>query len=243
MSKKEEKPVQEKTPLLKADKVKKLSFSKVNLRSRKLHIALAVLLVATALLLVVIDKEDQTAKKGTTSAADFRTNLSTLGAEHVALTNRALVAQLDGSKDADALKTELYKNTQEVSDALAVSGSEPQQIFSNTWKTYLDQLYAYADASKKGDAAAKKAAQDKIAAEYVAPIQQFFDSSEVLQSNIPERAFEDYAFLITKTIDDHAQGKLQEEASGVEEAKIQLTTAFDALANALARQSPDKFRN
>lgn len=98
-----------------------------------------------------------------TKAADLRTNLVTLGVEHMTLTNQAVDAALDGSPSAAATGAALYANGDTIGAAVgSVYGKDAESTFDSVWKLHLDQFVKYAVADKTGDAAGKQAALDSI---------------------------------------------------------------------------------
>ena len=180
-----------------------------------------------------------------TKAADLRSSLVTLGLQHMALTNTAVDAALDGSKTADASGAALYANGNDIGAAVgSVYGKAAETTFDGVWKLHLDQFVNYAVASSKGDDAAKKAALDTISTGYTKPLAQYLAKAN---PNLPEATLEsvldDHVQMTAAMIDDHVAGKYADEQSELKMANQHIEGIFSTLAGAIVKQYPAKFQN
>jgi hypothetical protein len=178
-----------------------------------------------------------------TKAADLRSDLVTLGLEHMTLTAQAVDATLDGSADATAYATALYANGNDIGSAVgSVYGKDAQTTFDSVWKLHLDQFVAYAGASAKGDEAGKQAALSTIDSQYTKPLAQYLAKAN---PNLPEATLEsalrDHVQMTATMIDDHVSKDYTAEANELNMANKHMEGIFSTLANAIVAQYPNKF--
>ena len=181
----------------------------------------------------------------TTSAADLRANLVTLGVEHMSLTDQAVDAALDGSPNAASTGAALYANGNDIGKAVgSVYGTSAQTTFDAVWKLHLDQFVNYAVADSKGDAAGKTTALNAIQTGYTVPLAQYLAKAN---PNLPEGALQtdlsDHVAMTAQMIDDHVQGKYADEAAELTQANQHIEGIFSTLAGAIVKQYPSKFGN
>jgi len=180
-----------------------------------------------------------------TKAADLRSNLVTLGVEHMSLTNTAVDDALDGSPAAAESAKALYTNGNNIGAAVgSVYGKEAETTFNSVWKLHLDEFVKYAVADKSGDEAAKKAALDTIEAQYTKPLAQFLAKAN---PNIDEKTLEtalgDHVQMTAAMFDDHVQGKYADEYAELQTANKHMESIMSSLAGAIVKQYPAKFQN
>ncbi|GAC1499614.1 MAG: hypothetical protein NVS1B10_02530 [Candidatus Saccharimonadales bacterium] len=178
-----------------------------------------------------------------TKASDLRSNLVTLGLEHMTLTNIAVDAALDGSKTADSAGAALYANGNDIGAAVgSVYGKSAETTFDSVWKLHLDQFVKYAVADSKNDEAGKKAALDTIATQYTKPLAQYLAKAN---PNLPEATLEsvlgDHVAQTATMIDDHVQGKYADEQNELKLANQHIQGIFSTLAGGIVKQYPSKF--
>lgn len=188
--------------------------------------------------------QNSAAPTSATTAADLRANLVTLGLEHMTLTNQAVDAALDGSKNANATGAALYANGNDIGAAVgSVYGKDAETTFDSVWKLHLDQFVTYAVADSKGDAAAKQAALEAIATGYTKPLAQYLAKAN---PNLPEATLEsvlgDHVAMTATMIDDHVAGKYADEAAELKMANTHIEGIFSTLAGAIVKQYPAKFQ-
>jgi hypothetical protein len=184
-----------------------------------------------------------TVPNAATPAADLRTNLVTLGIDHMTLTDQAVDAALDGSPDASATAAALYANGNTIGATVgSVYGTSAQTTFDAVWKLHLDQFVNYAVADKEGNTAAKQAALNAIQTGYTIPLAQYLAKAN---PNLPESALQsaltDHVMMTATMIDDHVQGNYTAEAAELNMANTHIAGLFSTLAGAIVKQYPSKF--
>ncbi len=179
-----------------------------------------------------------------TKAADLRSDLVTLGLEHMTLTASAVDQTLDGSPGAGETAKELYKNGTDIGAAVgSVYGKDAESTFNSVWKLHLDQFVAYAVADSKGDAAGKQAALTSIDTNYTKPLAAYLAKAN---PNLPEKTL--YSLLadhVTQTagvIDDHVNKDYAKENADLTAANKHIEGIFSALAGGIVAQFPSKFQ-
>jgi hypothetical protein len=177
-----------------------------------------------------------------TKAATLRSNLVTLGVEHMTLTDQAVDAALDGSKDADATAAALYANGNTIGATVgSVYGADAEKTFDSVWKLHLDQFVAYAIADSKGDTAGKTAALSAIDTGYTKPLAAYLAKAINLPEPTLETALRDHVTMTAAIIDAHVQGKYADEASQLTAANSHIADIFSILAGGIVKQNPSKF--
>ncbi|MGC1176471.1 MAG: hypothetical protein WA843_00210 [Candidatus Saccharimonadales bacterium] len=180
-----------------------------------------------------------------TKAADLRSNLVTLGVEHMMLTDQAIDGALDNSPNASATAAALYGNGNDIGAAVgSVYGSDAEKTFDSVWKLHLDQFVKYAVADSKSDEAGKKAALDAISIGYTKPLSQYLAKAN---PNLPEATLEsvlgDHVAMTAQMIDDHVAGKYADEAAELKQANQHIAGIFSTLAGGIVKQYPAKFQD
>jgi hypothetical protein len=178
-----------------------------------------------------------------TKAADLRATLVALGVEHMDLTYAAVASTLNGTPSAEADGADLYKNGTDIGAAVgSVYGEEAESTFNSVWKLHLDQFVAYATAAAGKDEAAKKAALDKIDAEYTKPLAAYLAQAN---PNLPEDALyeglKSHVDMTAVMIDNEAKGDYTAATKLRDEGADHLTGLFSTLAGGIVKQFPEKF--
>jgi hypothetical protein len=181
----------------------------------------------------------------TAKASDLRANLVTMAVEHMILTDDAVDATLDGSKDASAVDAALYANGNDIGAAVgSIYGSSAQTTFDSVWKLHLDQFVAYAGADASGDTAGKTAALNAISTGYTKPLAEYLAKAN---PNLPEATLEsslnDHVAMTATMIDDHVQGNYTAEQTELNMANTHIEGLFSTLSAAIVKQYPSKFQD
>jgi hypothetical protein len=178
-----------------------------------------------------------------TKAADLRANLVTLGVEHMALTDQAVAAALDGAPNASATGAALYANGNTIGAAVgSIYGKDAETTFDSVWKLHLDQFVKYAVADKTGDAAGKQAALDSIQQNYTIPLAQYLAKANPnLPESVLQTALTSHVAMTATMIDDHVKGDFTAEAAQLDMASTHMKELFSTLAGAIVKQYPSKF--
>lgn len=179
-----------------------------------------------------------------TKAADLRSNLVTLGVEHMTLTASAVDQTLDNAPGAGETTKALFKNGTDIGAAVgSVYGKDAESTFNSVWKLHLEQFVAYAVADSKGDAAGKQAALTSIDTNYTKPLAAYLAKAN---PNLPEKTL--YSLLadhVTQTagiIDDHVNKDYAKENVDLTAANKHIEGTFSALAGGIVAQFPSKFQ-
>lgn len=185
----------------------------------------------------------QTKPSSATKAADLRSDLVTLGVEHMNYTSQAVDAALDGTPNASALAATLYANGNNLGAAVgSVYGKDAETTFDQVWKPHLDEFVKYAVASSKGDDAGKQAALAAIDSGYTKPLAQFLAKAN---PNLPEATLEtalrDHVMMTAKMFDLHIAGDYKGETAQLDMANKHLEGLMSTLASGIVTQFPDKF--
>jgi hypothetical protein len=210
---------------------------------------IAVVVIVAAVLVVVLKHKNNTtsttasAPTSATKAADFRTNLVTLGIDHMTLTDQAVDAALDGNSDAKAFDAALNSNGTDIGAAVgSIYGSSAQTTFDKVWQIHLDDFVKYAVADKQGDSTAKSAALTDIQNSYTVPLAKYLANAN---PNLPEAtlqsALEMHVSMTALMIDDHVQGNYTAEAAELNMANTHMAGLFSTLAQGIVKQYPAKF--
>lgn len=178
-----------------------------------------------------------------TKAADLRTLLNNLEAEHVDLASAATRAGFDGDPAFAAAAGSLGKNTDNLSAAVAsVYGEEAGTKFKEIWASHIGFFVDYTVAAKGGD----KAGMDKAVQNlngYVEAISTFLSEAN---PNLPKDAVAslvtEHVGLLKTAVDKHGAGDFAGSYDAQSQARVQITNKIaDTLAGAIVKQSPDKF--
>jgi hypothetical protein len=178
-----------------------------------------------------------------TKAADLRSTLVTLGVEHMDLTYGAVSSTLQGAKSAEADTADLVKNGEDLAAAVgSIYGEDAEKTFDSVWKLHLNQFVAYATGASKNDDAAKKAALDKIDAEYTKPLAAYLAKAN---PNLPEdvlyKSLNQHVDMTAVMIDAQAAGDYESATAQRDKAVDHMEMLFSTLADGIVKQFPKKF--
>ena len=179
----------------------------------------------------------------TTKAADLRTLLNNLEAEHVDLATAATRAGFDGDPSFTATAEALGKNTDNLSAAIAsVYGEEAGMKFKEIWASHIGFFVDYTVAAKAGDQAGMDKAVQNLNG-YVEAISTFLsDANPNLPKEAVSQLITEHVGLLKEAVDKHGAGDFAGSYDAQSRARVQITTKIaDTLAGAIVKQSPDKF--
>lgn len=178
-----------------------------------------------------------------TKAADLRSTLVKLGLEHMALTDQAVAAALDGTANAKATGAALYANGDDIGAAVgSVYGKDAEATFNTVWKLHLDEFVKYAVASKTGNAAGKDAALKAINDGYTVPLSDYLAKANPnLPADVLKKVLGEHVAMTAVMIDAHVAGNYEEEAAQLKKANDHIEVIFSTLAGAIVKQYPEKF--
>jgi hypothetical protein len=164
--------------------------------------------------------------------------------EHVSLAAAATRAGFDGDASFAAAAGSLGKNTQALADAVgSVYGDDAGAQFKKIWESHIGFFVDYTIAAKKGDKAGMQQAVDNLGG-YVEEISSFFSKAN---ENLPKETVKmlvgEHVGLLKAAVDAHGAGNHEESYTKEHEAVDQIHGIADAIAGAIVKQSPDKFKN
>lgn len=190
------------------------------------------------------EQASQSAPVTDTKAADLRTLLNNLQAEHVDLASAATRAGFDGDKSFEAAAGALGHNTDELSKAVAsVYGEEAGNKFKEIWASHIQFFVDYTVAAKGND----KAGMDKAVQNlngYVEAISAFLSEAN---PNLPKDAVaqlvSEHVGLLKEAVDKHAARDFAGSYEAQHQAREQITTEIaNTLAGAIVKQKPEAFQ-
>ncbi len=178
-----------------------------------------------------------------TKAADLRATMVNFGVEHMDLTYDAVSSALQATDSAEADQAALIQNGEDLAAAVgSFYGEDAEKTFDKVWKLHLNQFVAYAVASSKNDEQAKKAALDKIDAEYTKPLSAYLAKAnpnlpeEVLYSSLKEHVDMTAVMIESQAGGDYTKAQDQRN-KGVEHMQM----LFSTLSDGIVKQFPEKF--
>jgi hypothetical protein len=171
-----------------------------------------------------------TASTNDTKANTLRTDLVTLGVDHMTLTDQAIDAALDGSPDA-------------IGSAVgSVYGTSAQTTVDKVWKLHLDDFVTYATDEKSGNTAGATAALTDINTNYTKPLAAYLAKANPnLSESTLESGLNMHIQMTAQMIQDHVQGNYTAEANELNMANSSIAGLFNDLSNAIIKQYPSKF--
>ena len=177
------------------------------------------------------------------TAADLRTTLNGILAEHVYLASAATGAALGGR--ADEFKQAagaLDANSVALAGAIGrVYGSEAEGAFLELWRSHIGFFVDYTTALGRGDRAGQEAAVADLTA-YADDFAAFLASAN---PNLPKAAVRDlvrsHVLTLKAVVDAQQQRDWARAYSRLREASDHMRMIGDPVAGAIARQFPGKF--
>jgi hypothetical protein len=179
-----------------------------------------------------------------TKAADLRTVLNNLEAEHVDLASATLRDSFDGAPSLAAATAALGKNTDSLSAAIGnVYGDAAGAKFKEIWASHIGFFVDYTTAVKKADKPGTDKAIQNLNG-YVDAIAAFLSGAN---PNLPKEAVAslvtEHVSLMKQAVNKYATGDFAGSYSAQAQAREQITTKIaDTLAGAIVKQSPSKFQ-
>ncbi len=179
-----------------------------------------------------------------TKAADLRSTLNLLLAEHVVLGTNASAAAF-GGRDAEfkAAATAVGGNSVDLSKAIgSVYGADAEIAFLALWKTHIGFIGDY----RTGVITKDKAKQDKAVADLLGYADTFGAFINSASPSLPKDAVaglvKTHILTFKEIIDAQAANDPVRAATGLRLAYGHMHVIGDALAEAIVKQFPAKFR-
>ncbi|MRX71890.1 copper amine oxidase [Bacillus lacus] len=177
-------------------------------------------------------------------AAELRSTLNSLAAEHFALAAIGMQKGYDKSEDYDFVSWAEDENTAEFKEALAgIYGEEGAAQFEKVWQDgHINAQAELVSASLEGNEEGEKAAKEKLHA-FSANFGSFL--SAATEGNLPEEdaqaAVKAHEETVIKTFEQYSSGEFQEAYSTFREGYALMYGVGEALGNAIVTQMPEKF--
>jgi hypothetical protein len=176
--------------------------------------------------------------------AELRVALGRLLGEHLVLSAEAMRAVLDEAPDAAGARDAISGNTADLSAAIArIYGADAGKAFSEIWDRHVAAYLVYIEAVRADDAEEQERALELLHGYHV-DIADFLASAnpEIDRAAVEELIRQHVEALIGQ-VDAYAAGDHRRSVTIVREAYGHMFTVADALADAIARQFPDRFRD
>lgn len=174
----------------------------------------------------------------------MRVALNRLLMEHVVLAAAATGAAL-GKREAEfqAAAAALDANSVDLAKAVgSVYGADAEKAFLPLWRKHIGFVVDYTT----GLAAKDKAKQEKAVADLLAYTQEFGAFLNSANPNLPKDVVaslvKEHILTLKAVIDAQAAGDANKAYMGLREAAAHMQKIADALAEAIVKQFPDKFR-
>jgi hypothetical protein len=170
--------------------------------------------------------------------------LDRLLGEHLVLAAETMRAGLAMTADAAAARQALAGNSADLQAAIAIFyGAEAGRKFGDVWREHVDAYVAFIDAVAAKDASGRTASLNRLHV-YHDQIAAFLSSAN------PYLNAEDVAALIQRhvqalisQVESAEAGDHERTVATIRGAYVQTFEVGDALAIAIARQFPDRFRD
>lgn len=206
-------------------------------------LTLAGVLAAAPLTLAAQMAHDAQPARVRTSAADLRVALNLLLGEHAGLAAAATGAALGGrDREFEAAATTLDANSVALSKAIgSVYGSEAEGAFVVLWRQHIGMLVNYATGVARKD----KAVQDRAVNDllgYATTLAVFLNrANPALPVKVLEDLVKSHIVSLKAVVDAQGRGEYAAAYSGMREAIAHMQMIADPLAEAIAKQYPEKF--
>lgn len=177
------------------------------------------------------------------SRSDLRATLNTLLQEHIFLAANATGAALGGrTPEFQAAAGALDGNSQDIARAIgSVYGADAGTAFLNLWRRHIGFVVDYTTGVAKND----KAAQDKAVGALVQYTQDFGAFLAGANPNLPKDAVaglvKTHVLTLKDVIDAQATKDQVKAYAALRTAGMHMSMIANPLADAIAKQFPDKF--
>ncbi|WP_046214002.1 copper amine oxidase N-terminal domain-containing protein [Paenibacillus wulumuqiensis] len=179
-----------------------------------------------------------------TPAADLRSALNHLAAEHFALSVLQMQKQYDGKADSQALIDAEAGNTADFKAAIAsIYGNAGADQFEKIWVTnHIKAQSDYVDALKKGDKPALDMVKSRIT-DFTKEFAAFLGTATAnnLPATAAEQALMTHEDQVQKVIDNYAAKNYAAAYQADREGYKAMFGIGEALGGAIVKQNPDKF--
>lgn len=225
-------------------------------------LALLLLVMAVGLTGCMSDDTDESAGAGTTTpatetmdmpgmgisttspAADLRVALNRLLSEHATLAMFATQKGVKGEQDFKAIAGALDANSVELSEAIgSVYGDEAAKTFLDgkaMWRDHITFFVDYTTALAKKDKAGQTKAVNDLKG-YIEAFSGFLADATGLPQDALRTSINEHVTQLKGQLDAYAAGDYEQASSLLRKASQHMWMTGDTLADAIVKQSPDKF--
>ena len=180
----------------------------------------------------------------TASASDLRVALGRLLGEHAVLAMAATQKGFAGAKDFEAIAAALDENSVELADAIgSVYGNEARAEFLDgdlKWRAHIGFFVDYTVGLAKKDKAAQTKAVGSLKG-YIQSFSDFLATATGLPPAAVRESITEHVNQLKGQIDAYAAGDYAKAYGLFREAYAHMYMTGDTLAEAIVKQSPDKF--
>lgn len=177
-----------------------------------------------------------------TKAADLRVTLNQAMRQHVTLASVALKASASGDAEAEAAVAALDKNSVEIAGAIgSVYGEQAEKDFLSLWRKHIGFFVDYTNGVVKGDKEMQMQAKADIAGYTEAASTFFSEANPNIDKAEMKKGLEMHGSQVFAIVDAYAAKDYDKAFASEEEAYNHIGVAADNIANAIVKQSPDKF--
>ena len=199
--------------------------------------------LSTAIVTQFPEKFDNT--KADTKAADLRSTLNSLAAEHFAIATIDMQKEYDGASDMDAAAWAQDEHTADFTAAIeSIYGAEGAAAFEKLWTT--DHIIAQSDmvrATKDNDAAARAAVIERING-FAKEFGEFLGTATggSLPTADAQEALMEHESQVQKTFDEYVAADYKASYDTFREGFGYMFGVGQALGNAIVTQFPKNFQ-
>ena len=180
----------------------------------------------------------------TKAAADLRVTLDRLLGEHALLAMLATQKGFAGDPDFKSIAAALDRNSVELADAIgSVYGDEAREEFLNgksKWRDHIKFFVNYTVGLANNDKAMQREAVQDLQG-YIGSFSGFLAQATGLPAETVEESITEHVNQLKGQIDAYANGNYAKAYAIAREAYAHMYMTGDALAEAIVKQSPDKF--
>ncbi|SDX99744.1 copper amine oxidase N-terminal domain-containing protein [Paenibacillus sp. CF384] len=177
-------------------------------------------------------------------SSDLRITLESLLGEHAELAVIAMQKGIDGAPDFNAAAAALLANGDDLSLAIgSVYGDGAGKAFKGLWSTHIGFFVDYVTATAKKDDSGRKAALAKLE-QYGHDFAAFLESANPnLKADDVAAGLQAHVSQLIEAFDDYVNKDYAGAYKADREAYSHMTHFGHVLADAIAKQYPDKFTN
>lgn len=177
-----------------------------------------------------------------TPAAELRSKLNTVLAEHAMLAASATGAALGGrTSEFEAAAAALDANSVELAGIVGTAyGANAQTLFLDGWRKHIGFFVDYTNGAAANDGAAKQQAVDNLR-KYARDVAALFESANGLPAATVAGIVDEHVDTLTKVIDAQAAGDLTAAYTLLRQSVAHMRTLADPLAAATVAKFPDAF--